>query len=138
MRAQTGDDGRSVPCPGLPDGRPMSHGEVHRAGLDPLADHSAARPHDTGVHPPAGEAAGRRTRTGRPAAARGGPPGARPASRPPEAGRRARRAEPRLPRSLPEGRFPPGRHPRAARQAGRPDGPRAERCRRDALGLVGL
>ncbi len=75
----------------------MSHGEVHRTGLDPLADHSAARPHDTGVHPPVGEAADRRTRTGRPAAARGGPPGARPASRPPEAGRRARRAEPRLP-----------------------------------------
>ncbi|WP_151775396.1 GNAT family N-acetyltransferase [Streptomyces abyssomicinicus] len=59
LRAQTGGDGRSVPCLGLLDGRPTSYWEIYRADLDPLADHYAARPHDTGVHLLIGEAADR-------------------------------------------------------------------------------
>ncbi len=50
LRRQLGGDGRSVPCLGLLDGRPMSYWEVYRADLDPLARHYPARPHDTGVH----------------------------------------------------------------------------------------
>ncbi|MDR6979244.1 RimJ/RimL family protein N-acetyltransferase [Streptomyces sp. 3330] len=43
-------DGRSVPCLGVLEGRPMSYWEIYRADLDPLACHYPARPHDTGVH----------------------------------------------------------------------------------------
>jgi RimJ/RimL family protein N-acetyltransferase len=50
VRAQLAGDGRSVPCLGVLDGRPMSYWELYRADLDPLARHYAARPHDTGVH----------------------------------------------------------------------------------------
>ncbi|MER6976695.1 GNAT family N-acetyltransferase [Streptomyces carpinensis] len=50
LRAQLDGDGRSVPCLGLLEGRPMSYWEIYRADLDPLARHYAARPHDTGVH----------------------------------------------------------------------------------------
>ncbi|WP_406863526.1 GNAT family N-acetyltransferase [Streptomyces sp. HUAS MG47] len=50
LRAQLDGDGRSVPCLGVLDGRPMSYFEIYRADLDPLARHYPARPHDTGVH----------------------------------------------------------------------------------------
>jgi RimJ/RimL family protein N-acetyltransferase len=50
LRRQLDGDGRSVPCLGLLDGRPMSYWEVYRADLDPLARHYPAHPHDTGVH----------------------------------------------------------------------------------------
>ncbi|MFD8567367.1 GNAT family N-acetyltransferase [Streptomyces sp. NPDC059639] len=50
LRPQIEGDGRSVPCLGVLDGRPMSYWEVYRADLDPLARHYPARPHDTGIH----------------------------------------------------------------------------------------
>ncbi len=50
LRDQTEGDGRSVPCLGVLDGRPMSYWEIYRADLDALARHYPARPHDTGVH----------------------------------------------------------------------------------------
>ncbi|MEU6352510.1 GNAT family N-acetyltransferase [Streptomyces sp. NPDC047072] len=50
LRSQLGGDGRSVPCLGTLDGRPMSYWEIYRADLDPLARHYPARPHDTGIH----------------------------------------------------------------------------------------
>ncbi|GAA1012451.1 MULTISPECIES: GNAT family N-acetyltransferase [Streptomyces] len=50
LRAQLEGDGRSVPCLGLLEGRPMSYWEIYRADLDPLARHYPARPHDTGLH----------------------------------------------------------------------------------------
>ncbi|MET9412799.1 GNAT family N-acetyltransferase [Streptomyces klenkii] len=50
LRAQTGGDGRSIPCLGVLEGVPMSYWEVYRADLDPLARHYPARPHDTGIH----------------------------------------------------------------------------------------
>ncbi|MEU1126129.1 GNAT family N-acetyltransferase [Streptomyces sp. NPDC005899] len=50
LRPQLEGDGRSVPCLGVLDGRPMSYWEVYRADLDPLARHYPARPHDTGLH----------------------------------------------------------------------------------------
>ena len=59
MAAQTGGDGRSVPCLGLLDGTPMSYWEVYRADLDPLARHYPSRPQDTGVHLLIGGAADR-------------------------------------------------------------------------------
>ncbi|MGW3294974.1 GNAT family N-acetyltransferase [Streptomyces xiamenensis] len=48
--AQLAGDGRSVPCLGLLDGRPMSYWEIYRADLDPLAHHYPALPEDTGLH----------------------------------------------------------------------------------------
>jgi RimJ/RimL family protein N-acetyltransferase len=59
MAAQTGGDGRSVPCLGLLDGTPMSYWEVYRADLDPLARHYPSRPQDTGLHLLIGGAADR-------------------------------------------------------------------------------
>ncbi|WP_436739285.1 GNAT family N-acetyltransferase [Streptomyces sp. BBFR102] len=59
VHAQLSGDGRSVPCLGLLDGRPMSYWELYRADLDPLARHYPARPHDTGVHLLLGAAADR-------------------------------------------------------------------------------
>ncbi|MGQ4365099.1 GNAT family N-acetyltransferase [Streptomyces sp. AK04-3B] len=50
LREQLADDGRSVPCLGVLEGRPMSYWEIYRADLDPLAGHYPARPHDTGIH----------------------------------------------------------------------------------------
>jgi acetyl CoA:N6-hydroxylysine acetyl transferase len=50
LRTQIEGDGRSVPCLGVLDGRPMSYWEIYRADLDPLARYYPARPHDTGVH----------------------------------------------------------------------------------------
>ncbi|MFF8845071.1 GNAT family N-acetyltransferase [Streptomyces sp. NPDC015127] len=50
LRAQCEGDGRSIPCLGVLDGRPMSYFEIYRADLDPLARHYPARPHDTGIH----------------------------------------------------------------------------------------
>ncbi|MFD3698207.1 GNAT family N-acetyltransferase [Streptomyces sp. NPDC058646] len=50
LRAQRDGDGRSIPCLGLLDGRPMSYWEIYRADLDPLSRYYPARPHDTGVH----------------------------------------------------------------------------------------
>ncbi|WP_069169130.1 GNAT family N-acetyltransferase [Streptomyces griseus] len=50
LRPQLDGDGRSVPCLGVLDGRPMSYWEIYRADLDPLARHYPARPHDTGIH----------------------------------------------------------------------------------------
>ncbi len=50
LRAQLRGDGRSTPCLGVLDGRPVSYWEVYRADLDPLARYYPARPHDTGVH----------------------------------------------------------------------------------------
>lgn len=50
IAAQTGGDGRSVPCLGLLDGTPMSYWEIYRADLDPLARAYPARPQDTGIH----------------------------------------------------------------------------------------
>lgn len=59
VHAQLSGDGRSVPCLGLLDGRPMSYWELYRADLDPLARHYPARPHDTGLHLLLGGAADR-------------------------------------------------------------------------------
>lgn len=59
LLAQTSGDGRSVPCLGVLDGRPMSYWEVYRADLDPLARYYPARPHDTGVHLLIGQVADR-------------------------------------------------------------------------------
>ncbi|NUS11939.1 MAG: acetyltransferase [Streptomyces sp.] len=59
MAAQTGGDGRSVPCLGLLDGEPMSYWEIYRADLDPLARHYPARPQDIGIHLLIGGAADR-------------------------------------------------------------------------------
>nr|WP_312871051.1 GNAT family N-acetyltransferase [Streptomyces lonarensis] len=64
LRAQLDGDGRSVPCLGTLDGRPMSYWEIYRADLDPLARHYPARPHDTGVHLLLGAAADRGRGTG--------------------------------------------------------------------------
>ncbi|MFD9432124.1 GNAT family N-acetyltransferase [Streptomyces sp. NPDC060002] len=50
LRRQLAGDGRSVPCLGVLEGRPMSYWEIYRADLDPLACHYPARPHDTGIH----------------------------------------------------------------------------------------
>ncbi|MDX3577006.1 GNAT family N-acetyltransferase [Streptomyces sp. FL07-04A] len=50
LRGQLAGDGRSVPCLGVLDGRPMSYWEIYRADLDPLAGHYPARPYDTGIH----------------------------------------------------------------------------------------
>ncbi|MCB5163730.1 acetyltransferase [Streptomyces bambusae] len=50
LRGQLEGDGRSIPCLGTLDGRPMSYWEIYRADLDPLARHYPARPHDTGIH----------------------------------------------------------------------------------------
>jgi RimJ/RimL family protein N-acetyltransferase len=50
LRSQLSGDGRSVPCLGMLEGRPMSYWEIYRADLDPLARYYPARPHDTGVH----------------------------------------------------------------------------------------
>ncbi len=50
LRAQLDGDGRSTPCLGVLDGRPMSYWEIYRADLDPLARYYPARPHDTGIH----------------------------------------------------------------------------------------
>ncbi|UWM51710.1 acetyltransferase [Streptomyces carpaticus] len=50
LGAQLAGDGRSVPCLGLLDGRPMSYWEVYRADLDPLARYYSAAPHDIGLH----------------------------------------------------------------------------------------
>ncbi|MCX5061842.1 MULTISPECIES: GNAT family N-acetyltransferase [unclassified Streptomyces] len=50
LQAQLSGDGRSVPCLGVLEGRPMSYWEIYRADLDPLARHYPARPHDTGIH----------------------------------------------------------------------------------------
>ena len=50
LRAQTGGDGRSVPCLGVLDGTPMSYWEIYRADLDPVARYYPGRPQDTGIH----------------------------------------------------------------------------------------
>jgi RimJ/RimL family protein N-acetyltransferase len=50
LRAQLDGDGRSIPCLGVLDDKPMSYFEIYRADLDPLARHYPARPHDTGIH----------------------------------------------------------------------------------------
>ncbi|WSN45629.1 GNAT family N-acetyltransferase [Streptomyces sp. NBC_01334] len=50
LRRQLDGDGRSIPCLGVLEGRPMSYWEIYRADLDPLACRYPARPHDTGVH----------------------------------------------------------------------------------------
>ncbi|WP_327113779.1 acetyltransferase [Streptomyces sp. NBC_01341] len=50
LRRQLEGDGRSIPCLGVLDGRPMSYWEIYRADLDPLARHYPSRPHDMGVH----------------------------------------------------------------------------------------
>ncbi|GAA3637491.1 GNAT family N-acetyltransferase [Streptomyces chitinivorans] len=59
LRAQTGGDGRSVPCLGVLSGIPMSYWEIYRADLDPLARYHPVRPHDTGLHLLIGGAADR-------------------------------------------------------------------------------
>lgn len=59
MAAQTGGDGRSIPCLGLLDGTAMSYWEIYRADLDPLARHYPSRPQDTGIHLLIGGAADR-------------------------------------------------------------------------------
>jgi RimJ/RimL family protein N-acetyltransferase len=59
VRPQLAGDGRSVPCLGLLDDRPMSYWEIYRADLDPLARHFPCRPHDTGIHLLIGEAGDR-------------------------------------------------------------------------------
>jgi acetyl CoA:N6-hydroxylysine acetyl transferase len=59
IRPQLAGDGRSLPCLGVLDGRPMSYWEIYRADLDPLADHYPCRPHDTGLHLLIGGAADR-------------------------------------------------------------------------------
>ncbi|MEU6995063.1 GNAT family N-acetyltransferase [Streptomyces sp. NPDC046465] len=50
LRSQIDGDGRSVPCLGVLEGKPMSYWEIYRADLDPLARHYPSRPHDTGIH----------------------------------------------------------------------------------------
>ncbi|WP_405528632.1 acetyltransferase [Streptomyces avidinii] len=50
LRAQLDSDGRSIPCLGLLDGRPMSYWEIYRADLDRLSGYYPTRPHDTGIH----------------------------------------------------------------------------------------
>ncbi|MEV0641675.1 GNAT family N-acetyltransferase [Streptomyces sp. NPDC050619] len=50
LLAQLAGDGRSVPCLGVLEGRPMSYWEIYRADIDPLARNYPARPHDTGIH----------------------------------------------------------------------------------------
>ncbi|MEV4680368.1 GNAT family N-acetyltransferase [Streptomyces kurssanovii] len=50
LRAQLDGDGRSIPCLGVLDDKPMSYFEIYQADLDPLARHYPARPHDTGIH----------------------------------------------------------------------------------------
>ncbi|ALC20411.1 GNAT family N-acetyltransferase [Streptomyces pristinaespiralis] len=50
LRSQLDGDGRSIPCLGVLDEKPMSYFEIYRADLDPLARHYPARPHDTGIH----------------------------------------------------------------------------------------
>ncbi|MFJ5262188.1 GNAT family N-acetyltransferase [Streptomyces sp. NPDC088387] len=50
LRRQLAGDGRSVPCLGVLEGKPMSYWEIYRADLDLLARHYPARPHDTGLH----------------------------------------------------------------------------------------
>ncbi|MGW8377300.1 GNAT family N-acetyltransferase [Streptomyces sp. ODS28] len=50
VRAQLDGDGRSVPCLGLLDGRPVGYWEIYRADLDPLSRYCPMRPHDTGLH----------------------------------------------------------------------------------------
>ncbi|WP_435246715.1 GNAT family N-acetyltransferase [Streptomyces sp. NRRL F-5630] len=50
VRPQIEGDGRSVPCLGLLDGRPMSYWEIYRADHDVLTPYYPARPHDIGVH----------------------------------------------------------------------------------------
>ncbi|WP_431037276.1 GNAT family N-acetyltransferase [Streptomyces sp. P6-2-1] len=50
IRPQIEGDGRSLPCLGLLDGRPMSYWEIYRADQDVLTPHYPARPHDIGVH----------------------------------------------------------------------------------------
>ncbi|MEH0547366.1 GNAT family N-acetyltransferase [Streptomyces sp. B21-105] len=59
LRDQLADGGRSVPCLGVLEGRPMSYWEIYRADLDPLAGHYPARPYDTGIHLLIGGAADR-------------------------------------------------------------------------------
>jgi acetyl CoA:N6-hydroxylysine acetyl transferase len=59
IRPQLAGDGRSLPCLGLLDGRPMSYWELYRADLDPLARHYPCHPHDTGIHLLIGDAADR-------------------------------------------------------------------------------
>nr|WP_236671129.1 GNAT family N-acetyltransferase [Streptomyces sp. 7-21] len=59
VRPQLEGDGRSVPCLGLLDGRPVSYWEIYRADLDPVAEAYPARPHDTGLHLLIGSAADR-------------------------------------------------------------------------------
>lgn len=50
ITAQLEGDGRSLPCLGILEGKPMSYWEVYRADLAPLAGYYPARPHDTGIH----------------------------------------------------------------------------------------
>ncbi|MEU6442910.1 GNAT family N-acetyltransferase [Streptomyces sp. NPDC047046] len=50
VRPQIEGEGRSVPCLGLLDGRPMSYWEVYRADQDVLTPYYPARAHDIGVH----------------------------------------------------------------------------------------
>jgi RimJ/RimL family protein N-acetyltransferase len=50
LRPQIEGDGRSTPCIGLLDGRPMSYWEIYRADQDVLTPYYPARPHDTGLH----------------------------------------------------------------------------------------
>lgn len=50
VRPQLDGDGRSVPCLGVLNGRPMSYWELYRADLDPLARYYPAQRHDTGIH----------------------------------------------------------------------------------------
>ncbi|MFI8190221.1 GNAT family N-acetyltransferase [Streptomyces sp. NPDC085946] len=59
VRARLAGDGRGVPCVGVPDATPVSHGEIHRADLDPPARRCPVRPHDTGRHLLIGAAAHR-------------------------------------------------------------------------------
>ncbi|MDX3312742.1 GNAT family N-acetyltransferase [Streptomyces sp. ME08-AFT2] len=59
LRDQLADGGRSIPCLGVLEGRPMSYWEIYRADLDPLAGHYPARPYDTGIHLLIGGAADR-------------------------------------------------------------------------------
>lgn len=59
LRTQLTGDGRSVPCLGVLEGRPMSYWEIYRADLDQLARHYPARPHDTGIHLLIGDVADR-------------------------------------------------------------------------------
>lgn len=50
LRAQLTSDGRSVPCLGVLERRPVGYWEIYRADLDPLALHYPARSHDIGIH----------------------------------------------------------------------------------------